>query len=349
MKRIIVLLSLLFFVQNIFAEKPFQRFSALPFLAYSEETKLQYGGMFLLFFKPVEGGQKTSSIDFVAMGTTENQYQFRTKPHFYLWQDKLFIPSEFSISKWRGSLYEHSSSGNFDAVSGYEQTHFYGSIPVEMNFGLPSFLPLRYGVLFKADYRENDLDSSIYESTSLQDGSFLGLGYSLTFDNRDNTNWPTKGFYTRFEENFYLGDFSFHTEELDLRTYFPIIWNTTAALGVLWRQSRGDEIPFDYFSGSDGTSRFRGVDSGVWNDTQALICQIELRKTLFWRLAGTIFFETFQSGSYFSEMLREKNHTSVGFGGRLALNKSESLYARGDISLIDGKHIGLTIYLREAF
>ena len=53
MKRIIVLLSLLFFVQNIFAEKPFQRFSALPFLAYSEETKLQYGGMFLLFFKHI--------------------------------------------------------------------------------------------------------------------------------------------------------------------------------------------------------------------------------------------------------------------------------------------------------
>jgi hypothetical protein len=48
-------------------------------------------------------------------------------------------------------------------------------------------------------------------------------------------------------------------------------------------------------------------------------------------------------------MLKRKMHYSVGFGGRLALNRSEKLHARGDISLIDGKHIGLTIDLREAF
>ena len=62
-----------------------------------------------------------------------------------------------------------------------------------------------------------------------------------------------------------------------------------------------------------------------------------------------IFGETFQSGPYFGEMLKRKMHYSVGFGGRLALNRTEKLHARGDISLIDGKHIGLTIDLREAF
>jgi hypothetical protein len=42
-------------------------------------------------------------------------------------------------------------------------------------------------------------------------------------------------------------------------------------------------------------------------------------------------------------------HYAVGFGGRLALNKSEKLHARGDLSLVDGKHIGITIDLRESF
>ena len=42
-------------------------------------------------------------------------------------------------------------------------------------------------------------------------------------------------------------------------------------------------------------------------------------------------------------------HYAVGFGGRLALNKTEKLHARGDLSLVDGKHIGITIDLRESF
>ena len=145
------------------------------------------------------------------------------------------------------------------------------------------------------------------------------------------------------------GETRFHTEELDLRFYTPLFWRTSLALGAYFKQSKGSDIPVSYLAGSDGTKRFRGVDCGVWNDNQAMIFQMEFRRPLFWRLAGTIFGETFQSGPYFGEMLKRKMHYSVGFGGRLALNRTEKLHARGDISLIDGKHIGLTIDLREAF
>ena len=350
MKAVLFSILILFFAIHLQAsEKPFQRFSALPVLAYSEETSLQYGAMLLLFFKPVEGGTQVSTIDLVALGSLENQYQLRTKPHFYFLGDKLFLPSEFSISKWCGSIYERSAEGSFDPLDDYENFHFYGKLPFEMNFGIPNSLPVRYGLVFETDYRENTLDSAWQISKRFQDGFFAGVGYSLAYDSRDNFNWPMRGFYARFEENFYFGDFSFHREKLDFRTYFPIIWNTTFSIGALWQQSRGSSIPFDYLSGPDGTARFRGVDSHIWNDTQAMIWQFELRKTLFWRLAGTIFFETLQSGPHFGKLFSNQIHTSVGLGGRLALNRSEKLYARGDISLIDGKHIGLTIYLREAF
>lgn len=36
----------------------FQRFSAVPVIGYTEETKLQYGAMILLFLKPDEEGRK---------------------------------------------------------------------------------------------------------------------------------------------------------------------------------------------------------------------------------------------------------------------------------------------------
>ena len=77
--------------------------------------------------------------------------------------------------------------------------------------------------------------------------------------------------------------------------------------------------------------------------------QTEFRKTLFWRLAGNIFFEGGKTGEYFSDLMRNKWHTGLGFGGQFALNMSEKLYARADFSWIDFEQLGITFYIREAF
>jgi hypothetical protein len=39
----------------------------------------------------------------------------------------------------------------------------------------------------------------------------------------------------------------------------------------------------------------------------------------------------------------------LGFGGRLALNQKENLYARCEFSWVDFKHLGMTMYVRDAF
>ena len=323
----------------------FQRFTALPVLAYSEDTELQYGGILVLFFKPIEGSSRVSTIDFVALGTTRKQFGARISPNFWLLEDILHIPAVFKLYKWNYSLYERGSRGDFDPIGDYETSFLQGKIPLELNFGVPKWLPLRYGPVLEGEIRENNLESS----PETKNGILLGGGYKFSLDKRDNLNWPTKGYYAAFEEIFYGKDFDFHTESVDMRFYTPLFWKTSLALGFLFLQSRGNKIPLGRLAGPDGTDRFRGVESGLWNDNQAMTFQMEFRRPLFWRLAGTIFGETYQSGPYFSEMFRRQMHYSIGFGGRLALNQSEKLHARGDISLIDGKHIGLTINLREAF
>ena len=323
----------------------FQRFTALPVLAYSEDTELEYGGILVLFFKPFEGSSHVSTIDFVALGTTRKQYGGRISPEFWLLKDQLHIPAAFKAYRWNYSLYERGSRGNFDPIDEYEITQFQWKVPFELNIGIPKWLPLRYGPVVDGETRESDLE----RTPETKDGTMLGGGYIIALDERDNANWATQGYYASFEEIFYGVDFDFHTETLDVRFYTPLFWRTSLALGFIFKQSKGDVIPLGRLVGPDGTDRFRGVESSLWNDNQAMIWQLEFRRPLFWRLAGTIFGETFQSGPYFSEMFRRQMHYSVGFGGRLALNKSEKLHARGDISFIDGKHIGLTIDLREAF
>lgn len=325
----------------------FQRFSVLPFGAYTEETKIQYGAVFVLFFKPFQDGKNISSMDFIVRGTTRGQFQFQYAPNMWLLGDHLHIPAKLNLNKWQYSLFERGARGDFERIDEYKSTFVYGRIPFEMNFGIPKEIPFRYGPILEGEARDNELGEDIPKN--YQDGFYLGGGYLLVFDRKDNNNWPTKGYYLSFEEVFFGGDFSYHTETFDARLYSPLFWETSIALGLYARQSRGDNVPLGCLAGPDGTKRFRGVESGIWSDTQALIWQMEFRRPLFWRFAGVIFGEALQSAPYFSELFKRQMHYSVGFGGRLALNRSEKLHARGDLSLVDGKHIGITIDLRESF
>lgn len=325
----------------------FQRFSVLPFAAYSEETKLQYGGIFILFFRPFQEGEHVSSMDFLARGTTRGQFQFQYAPNLWFFGDQLHIPAKLSFYKWQFSLFERGARGAFDPIDEYNCTYFYGKVPIEMSFGIPNSIPLRYGVVIEGETRNNEFGKDIPKN--YQDGYFLGSGYLIILDKNDNVNWPTKGYYTAFEQVFFGGDFNYHTETVDLRFYTPLFWETSLAAGLYARQSRGDNVPLGKLAGPDGVKRFRGVESGIWSDTQTLIWQLELRRPLFWRFAGVIFGEALQSAPYFSELFNRQMHYSVGFGGRLALNRSEKLHARADLSLVDGKHIGITIDLRESF
>ncbi len=329
------------------AQDHFQRFSVLPFGAYTEETKIQYGAVFVLFFRPFESGENISSMDFIARGTTRGQFQFQYAPNMWLLGDHLHIPAKLNLNKWQYSLFERGVRGDFERIDEYKSTFLYSRIPFEMNFGIPSTIPFRYGIVLEGETRDNDFGAEFPQN--YQDGYYLGGGYLFILDRKDNDNWPTKGYYLNFEEVFFGGDFDYHTETFDARFYTPLFWKTSLAAGLYARQSRGDNVPLGRLAGPDGVKRFRGVESGLWSDTQALIWQLELRRPLFWRFAGVIFGETLQSAPYFSELFKRQMHYAVGFGGRLALNRSEKLHARGDLSLVDGKHLGITIDLRESF
>lgn len=329
------------------SQEHFQRFSVLPFGAYTEETRIQYGAVFVLFFRPFQGGKNNSSMDFIARGTTRGQFQFQYAPNLWLFGDRLHVPAKLNLNKWQYSLFERGARGSFDPVDEYNSSFIYWSVPLEAGFGIPKNIPFRYGIIIEGEARDNEFEGEVPKN--YRNGYYLGGGYLFVLDKKDNDNWPTQGYYASFEEIFFGGDFSYHTETLDLRYYVPLFWETSLAAGLYARQSRGENVPLGNLAGPDGVKRFRGVESGIWSDTQTLIWQLELRRPLFWRLAGVLFGETLQSAPYFSELFERKMHYAVGFGGRLALNRTEKLHARADLSLVDGRHVGITIDLRESF
>ncbi len=330
----------------------FQRFTALPVLGYSEETKLQFGAMGIVFFKPLEKGGKVNEIDISAIGSTRKQFQFIVEPYYYLHHDQIAIRADLRYQNWVASYFGLGNDPDINKSIFFDRERFKLGAQIESSVGLPK--QLKYGAEIHVEHSDIDFRKKNANNIALPDehsGWRNGLGYTLGLDTRDNLNWSRHGFLVRWQQMFYsdvLGDYSFDTESLDLRGFTYLFWETSMAVGVLWQQANGD-VPFDMLSGPDGIKRFRGVESLFFNDKQALIVQAELRKFLGWRLAGTIFFEGGKSGDHFSELWRNKWHQAIGFGGQLALNLKENLYARGEFSWVDFDHLGMTVYLRHSF
>lgn len=348
----------------LFAEKPsdsvvtsgdrkFQRFAAMPVLGYSEETGLKYGAMLLLFSRPEEPGGDASSLDLIAMGTTKGQVEVNVSPDLYLFGGKIHSDVSLVYWNWRAKFYGIGNDPDRDDFLRYDMDLFKLYVPVDIGILAPprtrmlSVGPYLYFETNRVSFRKGELSRPEFGG-----GLRTGLGFQATIDLRDNVNWPESGAYAGYRQIFYAkafgGDYDFFSQTFDLRAYSHFIWNTSIALGAFYDMRKGD-VPFDMLSTLDGVKRFRGVERGLFLDRQSLSAQLEFRKKLLWRLAGTLFVEAGKVGPYFSELWKNDLHYAAGFGGRLLLNRSEKTYARCDFSLVDGKYFGLTIYLREAF
>lgn len=339
---------------SIEEDDDFQRFAIVPVLGYSEETKFEYGLMGNFFFKPSFKGGRTSELDMIIFGTSEKQYSYSIAPGFYAFHDRLSGKVYFFFENWESNFYGIGNDPDIDDYRRLTRETYFSKGIIESNFLLPeSMSAFKYGfsyIINKSKFDFHDYEGEIEVPTDFN-GWRNGLGYRLTYDTRDNTNWARHGHFIQWEQTFYPGaisDYDMYTQSLDLRGYSEFIWNTSMAAGFLWQRVEGD-VPFDMLVGSDGTRRFRGVKSNYFCENQALFLQSEFRKKLFWRLAGNIFFEGGKVGDHFSELMRNKWHTGLGFGGQFAINPGEDLYARADISLVDFDHIGVTFFLREAF
>ena len=300
----------------------FQRFSAVPILGYTEETKYQFGAMAIIFFRPEFEGGNATELDLSFYGTTRKQVTGSISPKFFFLKDQISGDLDLHYENWVGNYFGRGNNpGLFFEINhtyiDFNRYHYYGSIEHPQN----------------------------------TDGWRNGIGYHLSLDTRDNTNWARHGYLVQWGHYFYnkaLGDYSYTQQEFDIRGYTEFIWNTSMAVGLLWQRINGN-APFDKLAGSDGLKRFRGVEKNYFYGNQAMFLQIECRKKLFWRLAGDIFFEGGKTGDYFSDLMRNKWHRSLGFGGRLALNQKENLYARCELSWVDFKSVGMTMYVRDAF
>ncbi|RJP79667.1 MAG: hypothetical protein C4522_09485 [Desulfobacteraceae bacterium] len=333
-------------------EQKFQEWAFFPVIASNAQTGLQLGALAIRFIEASHPDNRTSTIDFIAFGTTEGQYYAKIGPDLYFSNDKYHLNTELSGGFWPLNFYGIGSDTPEENETPYESTEYRIKVTLERKILKHTYAGV-VGHYEDSDIEFEDPNTNAITNRSVGTGGRTksGMGCTLSFDNRDNVNDARNGTFIHLESLFFeksLGsDHTFQVYHLDLNHYRAI----TAYTGIAFRgylQAARGEIPFQDFSSPDGSQLLRGIEDGRYRDRDLIGFQSEFRYPIYQKWRGTFFAETAQVAEEFSDLESNDWKYSIGGGLRYALNPSERFNIRLDLSYVDSG-FGLVLNIREAF
>lgn len=208
---------------SLVAEENKNNFSGYPFAAYSNETSVMLGA-FGVYTDRDNRPDSLNANQYIAnvIYSFKNQLSFILIPDIYFKEDLYRLSIPIRIKNWPNSFYGY---GDTD----YEEEK-YTEFNTEIDFEFERRILRNVNLGFVANYWYDNIYKT-KDSGILQDLDFpgrekyqvFGFGPLITFDSRDNKNFPFNGFLYKFKMNFYtkeLGDYKFTKSEHDLRFFF---------------------------------------------------------------------------------------------------------------------------------
>jgi len=224
---------------------------AYPYIFYSPETSLAFGGGGIVYFKlHNKPGARSSSITPSFYYTINGQYDVTIIPELFLFEDNLKIWSKFNYSSYFDRYYGiGKQTGEIDSAQ-YLQDNIQAQIKLQPKlFDDRLNLGINYEIrnMSVADRKGNPYLVNDTTIVGRDGGLTSGLGLAVAWDTRDNNFFPSSGgYYEAYTSNFFdfIGsDFNYSKTVLDLRHYWnPTLDHVIAAQGYLLME--GGTPPF---------------------------------------------------------------------------------------------------------
>lgn len=313
-------------------------FRGLPVVASSPETGFQYGALLIqnLHEEAVDG--KLSTIQYVAINSTENQRRLVVRPTLYFLDYKLELTPNFNYSSFPDKFYGISNDSDEDNEEDY--TTEYLLLRFDMEYNIYSDFNLAF--LSSSDDRE----ITKYENGGLVDAlltsnlleyKLTSIGAGLNWDTRDSPRYPSKGYYAAISQENYEGDiYDYDEQTVDLRAFFPVGDKQVFGLQAIQVEQDGI-IPFINLATIGGSDVVRGFFEGRYRGTKMQALQLEYRKHGY-ELLGvetgwTLFAATgrVDASKIFIDD-SNKLHSAVGIGGHFFFNPEDKTTIRADLA-----------------
>ena len=325
----------------------------LPILYYTPETKLAIAAGGLYFFR--DGTDATQAHPSGIAATIEytqlNQMQFELSPDISLLNGEYRLNGQVGFRKFPAMYYGRVS--NLAIEERYTPQTTYVRLNLQKN--IASHLTAGCMVTYS-----NQRMTALEPGGALESGEILGsgggltsgIGATLTWDDRDNSFFPSSGRYYEGSYTTYQkmigSDYTFSRWKADCRDYYPIGKSQVIALQRYVSIVTGD-APFQNLSTFGGKEILRGYPEGYYREKNMLAVQMDYRVTpLLWKLGFAAFVSVGEVTARVDRFSLANVKYSVGFGVRYLLIEKEKLSLRFDWAWGKGSS-GMYITINEAF
>jgi hypothetical protein len=321
----------------------------LPFASYAPATKLA-GGIVAGYYRPARPDQPASSVQLTLEGTQRRQFTVQLDPELYLGQGRWRVEGELLASTYPNVFY--GIGGDTPPAAEESYTVRYGRVDLTAQRRLRPNLHAGPRVFVRVGTITDPDDNGLIDRglvPGADGGVNVGVGLSALWDARDNLYYPTAGTYAEGAVTWHSAawgsDYTFGRLKADLRGY-----RSTGA-GVLATQAYAEatlgQAPFPLLPLLGGADRMRGYREGRFRDDVYWTVQAEYRRSLVWRLKGTVFASVGEVGPRIGEDLVKGLEAAVGLGGRFRFT-DDGVHGRLDVAY-SRTGVELYIALGEAF
>ncbi len=327
----------------------------IPVILRSPETSWAFGIAASISFKtsqPHDLLTRTSSIQTIAFYTAKGQNVQAIDATVYFPKEHFIYGNQIAHSYFPDKFWgmgPYTQNKNKEAYT-FEQFYFFPRLSRKIRKNFFAGIIYEYQNVFKIDYLKGGTfdTSAFYGKTKY---SVSGLGFSSTYDNRNDSFWPTKGILVeslldKFDK--IIGsDYNFIKWTLDFRSFFRLIGNTVIATQV-YNYSTFGKTPLRDQATLGGARNMRGIYDGRFRDNNSISLIVEYRVPLFWRFGICTFGDI---GNVYNKPKDLSAPLKYSFGGglRVALLKKDQLNIRLDYGYYTNRNQGLYLNIGECF
>lgn len=324
----------------------------VPVAYYSPETRIAggIGGYYYFKFNKEDTLTRASSINLAAIITQNRQLIFQLPMQLAFKQNKYLLNGEVGYFKFPFRFYGIGNEINLDEFETYTPNIIRMKGIFYRNIQNRWFVGPRLRYEYQKMKTFEDQGKLANETIVGQDGGhFVGLGFGLLLDKRDNIFTPAKGGYVEFSglwANENIGsDYNSKELFLDMRKYFGL-GKTVLAAQFYGKHIIGDS-PFYLLAQMGGYYRMRGYFQGAFRDKSYLTSQLEWRVPIIGRFGLAAFGSLGQISDKLT-IQTDALRLAGGMGLRFRFNDQENINLRLDYAR--GKNTsGVYVTVSEAF
>jgi len=329
---------------------------AYPYIFYSPETSLAFGGGGIIYFKLYDNPKaKSSSITSSFYYTVNGQYDVTIIPELFLMDDKLKIWSKLNYSSFFDRYYGIGKSTAEIENDKYLQDNFQAQVKVQPKlFDERLNIGINYEIrsMLVADTKGNPFLENDSTLVGRDGGLTSGLGLAVAWDTRDNNFFPSRGgYYEACTSNFFdfIGsDFNYSKTVIDLRHYWNLTSNHVLAMQA-YLLSEGGTPPFYDLGLLGGSKLMRGTIMGRYRDKTYYVVQSEYRMpVLVWRFGLILFAGIGDVAPSVGRITISTIKPTYGFGIRFRFDELEKVDIRMDVGVGKGSN-GIYFDINQAF